>query len=148
MKLIDIDELKNQEILEKLRTAEYDDEIIDIIENIPVYSGKNENFVSIIEQLRTIADMIDRYSGIEVSSRVLRQAAETIESFPTDCNKWIPCSERMPESEQCVLLSLKDLSVSTGFKTNMGNYFFSYNRGGYILFEDVLAWRYLPEAYH
>ncbi|MFG6334804.1 MAG: hypothetical protein K1W20_04935 [Lachnospiraceae bacterium] len=35
MRLIDADELKKQEVLEKLRTAEFDDEIEDVIETIP-----------------------------------------------------------------------------------------------------------------
>lgn len=35
MRLINADELKKQEVLEKLRTAEFDDEIEDVIETIP-----------------------------------------------------------------------------------------------------------------
>ncbi len=42
MRLIDADELKKQEVLEKLRTAEFDDEIEDVIEKIPTAYDVNE----------------------------------------------------------------------------------------------------------
>lgn len=35
MRLIDADEFNKQEVLEKLRTAEFDDEIKDVVEKIP-----------------------------------------------------------------------------------------------------------------
>ena len=42
MRLIDTDEFKKQEVLEKLRTAEFDDEIEDIIEKMPTAYDTNE----------------------------------------------------------------------------------------------------------
>ena len=47
MRLIDADELKNQEVLEKLRTAEFDDEIEDVIGKIPTAYSVDK----VVEQL-------------------------------------------------------------------------------------------------
>ncbi len=60
---------------------------------------------------------------------------------------WIPCSERLPEVEQTVLLSLRSLDVSVGFRANTDGYFYTEGEG-YVLYENVLAWQPLPEAYH
>lgn len=60
---------------------------------------------------------------------------------------WIPCSERFPEVEQTVLLSLRSLDVSVGFRANTDGYFYTEGEG-YVLIENVLAWQPLPEEYH
>lgn len=60
---------------------------------------------------------------------------------------WIPCSERLPEIEQTVLLSLRSLDVSVGFRANTDGYFYTEGEG-YVLYENVLAWQPLLEAYH
>ena len=60
---------------------------------------------------------------------------------------WIPCSERLPEIEQTVLLSLRSLDVSVGFRANTDGYFYTEGEG-YVLYENVLAWQPLPEPYH
>lgn len=60
---------------------------------------------------------------------------------------WIPCSERLSEVEQTVLLSLRSLDVSVGFRANTDGYFYTEGEG-YVLYENVLAWQPLPEEYH
>ena len=69
-----------------------------------------------------------------------------VDEFPK-IGGWIPCSERLPEVEQTVLLSLRSLDVSVGFRANTDRYFYTEGEG-YVLYENVLAWQPLPEAYH
>ena len=61
-------------------------------------------------------------------------------------NGWIPCSERLPEVEADVLLSLRSLDVYTGFMANTEGYFYVEGEG-YVKLENVLAWQTLPEPY-
>lgn len=49
MRLIDADEFNKQEVLEKLRTAEFDDEIKDAVEKIPTTYDMDR----VIERLET-----------------------------------------------------------------------------------------------
>ena len=71
---------------------------------------------------------------------------ECIDSQPK-IGGWISCSERLPEIEQTVLLSLRSLDVSVGFRANTDGYFYTEGEG-YVLYENVLAWLPLLEAYH
>lgn len=59
---------------------------------------------------------------------------------------WIPCSEKLPDVEADVLLSLRSLDVHTGFMSNTEGYFYVEGEG-YVEFENVLAWQPLPEPY-
>ena len=59
---------------------------------------------------------------------------------------WIPCSERLPEIEADVLLSLRSLDVYTGFRANTEGSFYVEGEG-YVEFENVIAWQPLPEPY-
>ena len=59
---------------------------------------------------------------------------------------WIPCSERLPDVEADVLLSLRSLDVHTGFMSNTEGYFYV-DVEGYVEFENVLAWQPLPEPF-
>lgn len=82
-------------------------------------------------------------------SPIFGNAANTIEELSEKLKNggWIPCSERLPEVEQTVLLSLRSLDVSVGFRANTDRYFYTEGEG-YVLYENVLAWQPLPEAYH
>lgn len=59
--------------------------------------------------------------------------------------KWIPVSERLPEIQQDVLLSLRSLDVRVGFRSETEPYF--YCNGNYIEAQNVLAWMPLPNPY-
>ena len=59
---------------------------------------------------------------------------------------WIPVSERLPEVEADVLLTLRGLTIHTGFRANTEGYFYV-DGGEYVEFEDVIAWRELPAPY-
>ena len=59
---------------------------------------------------------------------------------------WIACSERFPDVEADVLLSLRSLDIHTGFRSNTEGYFYV-DGEGYVEFENVLAWQPLPEPF-
>ena len=99
--------------------------------------------------------MIDEKKFMELMSELEEAGAEHVrfddlrkfvDEFPK-IGGWIPCSERLPEIEQTVLLSLRNLDVSVGFRTNTDGYFYTEGEG-YVLYENVLAWQPLLEAYH
>ena len=75
---------------------------------------------------------------------------EVEEEFATDTNVgtngWIPCSDRLPEEEADVLLSLRSLDVYTGFRANAEGCFYI-DGDGYVEYENVVAWQPLPEPY-
>lgn len=99
--------------------------------------------------------MIDEKKFMELMSELEEAGAEHVrfddlrkfvDEFPK-IGVWIPCSERLPEIEQTVLLSLRSLDVSVGFRANTDGYFYTEGEG-YVLYENVLAWQPLLEAYH
>ena len=59
---------------------------------------------------------------------------------------WIACSERLPDVEADVLLSLRSIDIHTGFRSNTEGYFYV-DGEGYVEFENVLAWQPLPEPF-
>lgn len=73
--------------------------------------------------------------------------AETIQELPPVTpqpkTEWIPCSERLPEIHQDVLLTLRSLEIEVGYRAVAEPYFFCH--GGYIEPQNVLAWQPLPE---
>lgn len=91
--------------------------------------------------------------------KLANKAADTIESLSAklqaanmersaeDCGGWIQCSERLPENEKMVLLSLKNLDICTGFNADFEKRFHIVGYG-YTNYENVLAWMPLPEPYH
>ena len=78
---------------------------------------------------------------------IVKQLAEEYNQDSTKNNNgWIPCSERLPEVEADILLSLRSLDVYTGFRANTEGCFYVEGEG-YVEFENVLAWQSLPEPY-
>lgn len=62
--------------------------------------------------------------------------------------RWIPCSERLPEIHQDVILSLRNLDIEIGFRSETEPYFYCHGADGcYIEPQNVLAWMPLPEPY-
>lgn len=59
MRLINADEFKNQDILEQLRTAEFDDEIEEVIKEIPTAYDVDK----VIEKIREYADNVAELGG-------------------------------------------------------------------------------------
>ena len=83
-------------------------------------------------------------------SDVKQIVQEVAEEFATDTNVgtngWIACSEKLPEEEADVLLSLRSLDVYTGFRANAEGCFYI-DGDGYVEYENVIAWMPLPEPY-
>ena len=77
---------------------------------------------------------------MKVIEKFVKQEAEKYN------NGWIPCSERLPEVEADVLLSLRSLDIYTGFRANTEGCFYVEGEG-YVKYENVLAWQPLPEPY-
>ena len=87
----------------------------------------------------------DEYNnGIDRAYSIVNEVAE---EFATDTNVgtngWIPCSVRLPEEEEDVLLSLRSLDVYTGFRANAEGCFYI-DGDGYVEYENVMAWMRLP----
>jgi len=69
-------------------------------------------------------------------------------------NRWIPCSERLPESDTIVLISVRyrryngsiGVVVVDGSYSELAGEWYSENMGG-LNDDDVLAWQPLPEPY-
>lgn len=63
-------------------------------------------------------------------------------------NGWIPCSERLPDIEADVLLTLRSLDIYTGFRANTDGYFYVEGTDDcYIPLDNVVAWQPLPQPY-
>ena len=118
----------------------------------------NEAFEKIFEMLEEVENRLLNESGdigctlgitnmYEYSKQIVQEVAE---EFATDTNVgtngWIPCSERLPEEEADVLLSLRSLDVYTGFRANAEGCFYI-DGDGYVEYENVIAWMPLPEPY-
>lgn len=81
---------------------------------------------------------------IPVAKEALEMAIKALSSSENP-NKWIPCSERLPEIHQDVILSLRNLDIEVGFRAETEPDF--YCHGYYIEPKSVLAWMPLPEPY-
>ena len=114
-----------------------------------------EVFEKIIEKLEENQTIVFNLGGgnpkqsIDLE-RVIEIVKQEAEKFGRDTNVgsngWIPCSERLPEVESDVLVSLRSLDIYTGFMANTDGC--SYVVGeGYVKYENVLAWQPLPEPY-
>ena len=94
---------------------------------------------------RYILELTDEVKGFkeEVERLEMKYGIEELEE-----NKWIPISERLPEFDQDVLLSLRSLDIKTGFRAETEPYFYCHGIDGcYIEPQNVLAWMPLPEPY-
>ena len=81
-----------------------------------------------------------------VFNKAIKIVQEVAEEFGTDTNVgtngWIPCSERLPETYDNLLICQSDGYVNVGY----------YSLGEFkdmdsILYKDVIAWQPLPEPY-
>ena len=114
-----------------------------------------------VKELKTVANKLTIGHNIAISEaiRQFRAAADTIEALSakvaaTNMERstvyynggWIPCSERLPEVEQDVLLSFRSLDVRVGYRANTEDFFYVYGEE-YITFENTLAWMPLPKPY-
>lgn len=113
--------------------------------------------MSISEQVKELREIAKNFSEWEYNRfyDTISRAADTIESLSAkladmeqsaeDCGGgWIPCKDRLPETRNNILVCQSDGYVSVGY--------YSWDRAfldlNSIPFNDVIAWRELPEPYH
>lgn len=85
--------------------------------------------------------------AFEEAIQIVNQLAEEYNQDSTKNNQgWIPVTERLPEIEADVLVSLRSLDVYTGFRANTEGCFYV-DGEGYVEIENVLAWQPLPSPY-
>jgi len=84
----------------------------------------------------------DKYAEVE---DILDIIAEFAEETP---NKWIPCSERLPERDESVLAYHRNVSFDYQYVSWIDDY--SGKWAGFCgsLSDEVLAWMPLPEGYN
>lgn len=126
--------------------------------------------MSISEQVKHLKELSDAAKAnvysFEALSQSLREAADTIEALSAklqaadmeqtaeDCGGWIPCKERLPEYDTCVLVQVNGKYKNITFENAIE--FATYIKGeGWILetYPDwhnpnIIAWQPLPEPYH
>ena len=106
----------------------------------------NEALERILERLSNIHRVVKTDEDAEWN-RAIYKSTEIVQEVAEEYNGgWIPCSERLPDVEADVLLSLRSLDVYTGFMSNTEGHFYV-DGEGYVEFENVLAWQPLPEPF-
>lgn len=104
----------------------------------------NKAFEKILEKLeREITGKPTPYEYDNGIKRALSIVQEVSEEYN---NGWIPCSERLPDVEADVLLSLRSLDICTGFRANTEGCFYI-DGDTYVEYENIIAWQPLPEPY-
>ena len=121
-----------------------------IIHNIPLSSVVPqycEDAVSRQSALNVVHRYFEHY--LQLNDDICLDGLRSLPSVePKEKTGWIPISERLPEFNQDVLLSLRSLDVVTGFRAETEPYFYCRGLPGcYIKPKDVLAWMPLPEPY-
>ena len=103
-------------------------------------------FEKILDRLR---NAVDKECASSVQKVRLCDAVQIVQKVAEECNGgWIPCSERLPDIEADVLLTLRSLDIYTGFRANADGYFHVHGTDNkYIPFENVIAWQQLPEPF-
>lgn len=110
------------------------------------------NNESVKGDLISRSDVMRMLTNMELSCTIIpiTEAKLQLRDIPSthqaDNNGWIPCSERLPDIEADVMLSLRSLDVYTGFRANTEGCFYVEGEG-YVEFENVLAWQPLPQPY-
>ncbi len=111
-------------------------DLIEIECAIKSQEEKDNTFtVSVLERCYELVSELKGYKELKKKEKSQRQIGN-----------WIPCSERMPDTEESVLLSLRNLDICVGFNANTEGRFYVVG-DGYVEYENVLAWQPLPEPY-
>ena len=112
----------------------------------------NEAFEEILDRLDLIQNKAFNVKNEDVSMYaigMIQKAKKIVQEVAEEYNDdWISCSERLPDIEVDVLLTLRNLDIYTGFKANTDGYFYIDGvEGEYVPFDDIIAWKPLPKPY-
>ena len=110
-----------------MRLIDADDLDYEVMQFFMTITGNPKQSTVVNECKRSFRNMIDEQPTVEATQ------------------KWVPCSERLPEKEEYVLLSLVNLDIVIGFRANAKDYW--YYGGQYLTHNNVIAWMPLPEPY-
>lgn len=123
----------------------------------------------ISEQVKHLLEIADRTQNeaffcewYRDYAKDLRQAADTIEALSAklqatnmeqstmECDRWIPCSERLPEENEVVILTFRNSAgLHVGEATYKKKMFFYVTDTGFGYYEEVykspIAWQPLPK---
>lgn len=147
MRLIDADELW----MEVIHTMDYCDDILEIIEHQKTIEPTHLNDSNTLETL----DCIGRQQAIDALKTVAgvgNRALDKLRQLPSAQleQRWIQCSERLPNSQTEVIVSCRDDSADTiyrytasGWITTNGEYWIVDNE----INPYVVAWMPLPEPW-
>lgn len=105
-----------------------------------------EDLISREAALDCFHDWIDRHGDVHTPDEMTEYRA--IEELPPAQSeqRWIPCSERLPEIDELVLVTDDSGGVKTVGADRCGQYECSEERFWYYT-QNVIAWMSLPEAY-
>ena len=112
----------------------------------------NKAFEKILERLEELHERyINQYGVIGGNPMAfsVKECMEIVQEVAEEYNDdWIPCSERLPDIEVDVLLTLRNLDIYTGFRANTDGYFYVDGvEGKYVPFDDIIGWKPLPKPY-
>ena len=96
-----------------------------------------------IEIVNQLAEEYEREHIVDLGNKICDKVDDILRKRN---NGWIPCSERLPDAEADVLLSLRSLDIYVGFMANTEGMFYVEGEG-YVEYENVLAWQPLPAPY-
>lgn len=103
-----------------------------------------------LERTKPIYSQIEVWHAVKMAKEALENQAECEHDCKScwktklvnDTNKWIPCSERLPNTYNNLLICQSDGYVNVGYYSL--NEFKDINS---YLYKDVIAWQPLPEPY-
>ena len=115
------------------------EKILDMLEELKENYGRLQLGYNNSLQVR---EYVGKEEAINLAKKIVQEVAEEYN------DDWIPCSERLPDIEVDVLLTLRNLDIYTGFKANTDGYFYIDGvEGKYVPFDDIVAWKPLPKPY-
>lgn len=98
----------------------------------------------LINRQATYDTLTDYYHHTtDIQHKALRDALSKVPS----AQQWIPCSERMPKTDENVLVCTDDGSITDGYLCTDGYGWFISCGEDYATNNQIVAWMPLPEPY-
>ena len=95
------------------------------------------------EEAISVLNMVEAHGSLVIEAKDMAiKALEQEPSSSENPNRWIPCSERLPEDDEDVLVQMTDYSMMVDFRTASSSGWFWAEK------DDLpIAWMPLPEPY-